>query len=237
MNYNLTIRYFTTSCAPYGNRQDLIKLIAIVAMLFDHLGLFFFEDTLYLRGVGRICMPIFCFCAGYNLKSAKLSLLAAGLITLVVTKFCFGYAYVNILFGIFASQILVKRVRKNKYLSLATFSLCCFLTFVSNNYVEYGLLPFCFVLCGYLARKRQEFSTLLAISFFVLLYYSLVKFGFSSILLFFVAAEFLLCYVALQGDMTKATNVKAAALIARNLLPIYAIHFNALVIFKALLLS
>lgn len=44
-------------CIP----QELLKLIACITMLIDHIGAVFFPDALWLRIVGRIAFPIYCF--------------------------------------------------------------------------------------------------------------------------------------------------------------------------------
>lgn len=39
-----------------------LKLIAMVSMVFDHVGDNFFPDQVWMRVIGRIAMPIFAFC-------------------------------------------------------------------------------------------------------------------------------------------------------------------------------
>lgn len=41
---------------------DLLKLIAIISMLIDHIGGAFFPETGVFRWVGRLAFPIFCYC-------------------------------------------------------------------------------------------------------------------------------------------------------------------------------
>ena len=38
-----------------------LQLIAIITMLIDHIGLFIFDDSLAMRAIGRLAMPLFCF--------------------------------------------------------------------------------------------------------------------------------------------------------------------------------
>ena len=47
--------------------QTVLKIIAMVSMVFDHLGDNFFPDQTWMRIIGRIAMPIFtfCVCEGY----------------------------------------------------------------------------------------------------------------------------------------------------------------------------
>ena len=39
-----------------------LKVIALVSMVFDHVGDNFFPDQVWMRVIGRIAMPIFAFC-------------------------------------------------------------------------------------------------------------------------------------------------------------------------------
>ncbi len=39
-----------------------LKLIALISMVFDHVGDNFFPDQVWMRAIGRIAMPIFAFC-------------------------------------------------------------------------------------------------------------------------------------------------------------------------------
>ena len=41
---------------------DLLKLIAITAMLIDHIGGAFFPEVGAFRWIGRVAFPIFCYC-------------------------------------------------------------------------------------------------------------------------------------------------------------------------------
>ena len=41
---------------------DLLKLIAIAAMLIDHIGGAFFQEVGAFRWIGRVAFPIFCYC-------------------------------------------------------------------------------------------------------------------------------------------------------------------------------
>ena len=63
-----------------------LKLIAMISMVFDHVGDMFFPELLWLRMVGRLAMPLFAFCIteGYcHTKSRKKYLLRMGLFALI----------------------------------------------------------------------------------------------------------------------------------------------------------
>ena len=53
-----------------SNYQDILKIIALICMIIDHIGLYFFPETWILRAVGRYAFPIFCFFAGFNFKNS-----------------------------------------------------------------------------------------------------------------------------------------------------------------------
>lgn len=45
-----------------------LKLVACITMLIDHLGLAIFNNNIFMRGIGRIAMPIFAFQVGVGFK-------------------------------------------------------------------------------------------------------------------------------------------------------------------------
>lgn len=45
----------------FGISQESLKLIACVTMLIDHIGAVFFPPVMWLRIIGRISFPIYCF--------------------------------------------------------------------------------------------------------------------------------------------------------------------------------
>ena len=51
--------------------QELLKLIACVTMLTDHIGAVFFPDTLWLRIIGRIAFPIYCFLLAEGMRHTR----------------------------------------------------------------------------------------------------------------------------------------------------------------------
>ncbi|NRB10010.1 MAG: hypothetical protein HRU35_00080 [Rickettsiaceae bacterium] len=67
------------------NYQDLLKMMAMITMVIDHLGLYFFPDLVIMRIIGRYTMPIFCFFVGYNYhKGVSFKILIAGIILYLI---------------------------------------------------------------------------------------------------------------------------------------------------------
>ncbi|MBP5169373.1 MAG: TraX protein, partial [Oscillospiraceae bacterium] len=40
----------------------ILKIIAMISMVFDHVGDMFFPGVMWLRMIGRLALPIFSFC-------------------------------------------------------------------------------------------------------------------------------------------------------------------------------
>ena len=59
---------FIKQYKKYGDipsSYDFIKFVAVVLMVIDHIGYYFFPYDLMWRSFGRMCVPIWLFLAGY----------------------------------------------------------------------------------------------------------------------------------------------------------------------------
>ena len=76
--------------AKLNEDTNLLKLVALITMLTDHIGLVFFKDIQIFRMIGRLSFPLFAYSTfiGYyktnNLKKYILRLLIIGIITLTI---------------------------------------------------------------------------------------------------------------------------------------------------------
>jgi len=64
----------------------MLKIVAMISMVFDHVGNVFFPELIWLRMVGRIAMPIFSFCIaeGYiHTSNRKKYIFRLGLFALI----------------------------------------------------------------------------------------------------------------------------------------------------------
>ena len=72
--------------AKIGLTGNMLKIIAMVAMLIDHVGLYLFPDVTAFRAIGRIAFPIFAFMIAegctYTRNRLRYFLMIAGLGTL-----------------------------------------------------------------------------------------------------------------------------------------------------------
>lgn len=104
-------------------RNDLLKLIAMVTMFIDHLGYLFFPEMTILRTIGRIAFPIFAYqiAIGFkktsNRKNYAMRLLSFGCIAQIPyiwfnPYLAFRPAYFNIMLTFFVALLLLSFVEQ-----------------------------------------------------------------------------------------------------------------------------
>jgi hypothetical protein len=126
-------------------RYDALKLLALVAMTVDHLGMFLFPELLWLRVVGRVAAPIFCFLIGWNgsYRFRRELLLAAILVSLLMS-FSHGLFPLNILWTILLGRMLLARLdaspRKESPVMVVVTALLCSMSVVLFDYGTLGIL-------------------------------------------------------------------------------------------------
>ncbi|MEI6597008.1 MAG: TraX family protein [bacterium] len=125
-------------------RNDLIKFIAIAAMVVDHIGLVFFPQIIFLRIIGRIAFPVFAMsiAEGYrytaNFKDYLLRIILLAAVSQIPYMFLFNTGKLNDLFTLALALIFIMAVDKKKYyLALLVIAIPCFISF---NYGIYGIL-------------------------------------------------------------------------------------------------
>ena len=108
---------------------DLLKLIAIVSMLIDHIGGAFFPEVGAFRWIGRLAFPIFCCCLTVGLlytRSVKKYLLRLGIFALVsqpfyilafhpASQFRENLTNWNIFFTLFLSLLAMAGLKERKW--------------------------------------------------------------------------------------------------------------------------
>ena len=123
------------------NRREYLKVIAIVTMIIDHVGMIYFPQVLALRMIGRIAFPVYAYLVAtgldwtgnkfmYFLRLAAIAVIAQyGFSIFVAAKF-------NIVFT-FSIFILVHQLWKSGHKAVAVMLALCT---VLVEYSIYGLL-------------------------------------------------------------------------------------------------
>ncbi len=151
--------YTKYKTAAYANYQDLLKVLAIIAMVIDHVGFYFFPEHVSLRMIGRTAMPMFCFFAGYNFKGkVNPIILLYGLLLYVDTLLVHNlHISANILISIFLGQVylfLTQNTVKNFYYSFVHVIFLALLFPVTKNLIDYGTISIAIMILGY--RVQQD---------------------------------------------------------------------------------
>tara|TARA_R110002110_G_scaffold257491_1_gene473488 strand:+ start:19708 stop:20457 length:750 start_codon:yes stop_codon:yes gene_type:complete len=126
-----------------ANTHDLLKAIAILLMIIDHIGYYFYPEKLWFPLIGRGAAPIFYFLVGYTGKvNCRFSLLVYGCILSVSTALLITHTFwINILYTFVMASLLIQYFPAKStqhsakvliFVSLAMLHLILF------RYIEYG---------------------------------------------------------------------------------------------------
>lgn len=162
------------------NSYDVVKFVAILAMIIDHVGFYFVDNNDYFRAIGRLAAPLFFFITGhvsnYNIRS---SILIYGLIIMGVSYYWEGVWFINILLVFVGIKWILNRwdpSQENIIIIIVIFLLLYFLSSFTRSVIEYGLFGLAYAICGRLLASRTKMvvvSVLLAGTLFNQFYYYL----------------------------------------------------------------
>ncbi|MBI1301845.1 MAG: hypothetical protein GC137_09350 [Alphaproteobacteria bacterium] len=141
---------------------DLLKALAVILMIIDHVGFHFYPDEMWFRVAGRICLPMWFFLIGYADTKDSTKEMWLGATVLLLSSMIAGQFFLplNILF----TMILFRRARRKGYMRCllsgealrGMFFLCLVLSYPSAALFEYGTAAFLFVIFGYIVRNKQQ---------------------------------------------------------------------------------
>ncbi len=139
---------------------DLLKALAIILMITDHVGHFFYPDEMWFRVVGRLCIPIWFFLIGYARGTEITKSLWIGGVIVAISAIIAGEFLLplNILFTIIIFRYIRYSTAMRSFYSAdglrGMFLILLFLTLPSSILFEYGTSAMLFVLIGYMLRNR-----------------------------------------------------------------------------------
>jgi hypothetical protein len=152
-----------------------IKLIAITAMVIDHVGLYFFPDISIFRIIGRLAFPLFAWLianGAYYTKNHTKYLLRLGLFAgisqipywLIHQGLGDSYAYLNIFFTLTLSLFAILLIKKtqSKFLWLVITICAAFLAEVTRmDYGAFGIFSVVFYFIFFKNFKKLVLSQVL----------------------------------------------------------------------------
>lgn len=141
---------------------DFLKFVAMVTMIIDHAGYFFFPEEEWMRMVGRMSAPIWLFLVGYA-QSRDFSLrMWIGIALIALSAYVVGdhILPLSILASILVFRALIDPVmaaiRANPSMLYPFLTILFFLMFPTSGLIEYGAPAMMFVMLGYAVRHRDE---------------------------------------------------------------------------------
>ena len=233
---------------------DLLKSLAVITMIIDHLGYYFFPEVTELRIIGRTSMPIWLFLIGYARSRDTSSLLWAGAGVLVIGDLVAGMPIfaLNIIVTILIVRYLLDSIMDFALLSVQNMFLVVLglaLLVLPSIYVfDYGTQAILYAMFGYMVRnqKKINFSNeaillFMGVVFIVHVSYQKLIFGLDNQEAFTMGAGILLvCIMLTQFKSSIYTDLTkklpdfvngTLKLMGRHTLEIYIAH---LMLFKAI---
>lgn len=156
--------------APVVTHHDLLKTVALLLMLVDHIGFFFFPEHLEWRAIGRASAPIWLFLVGYNRKTEIDTLLwvCAGLMLLVVPLLTGNLVPLNILVTIilvrltipfFPMLLMPLRGFDRGFMPGVLLMAFALALYPAHLLWEYGMFAFMFAAWGWWCREAEDESS------------------------------------------------------------------------------
>ena len=124
--------------------RELLKIIAIVTMVADHVGKVLYSDLLYLQIIGRLAFPLFAYLVVLGVESTKkplkymATLLVFAMISQVPYYLAFGIApfdRLNILFSLLLCAVTIYYYNKRSTLAFVPLLLSIVLMTEGSYYV------------------------------------------------------------------------------------------------------
>jgi hypothetical protein len=163
-----------------------IKLIAMTAMIIDHVGLFFFPQILLLRIIGRLAFPLFAWLianGAYYSKNINVYLMRLLLFAIIAQIPFFlvnrlidpSFQELNVLFTLFLglAAIVIIRKSRNRFTAVLVVLISSILAGILNT--DYGVLGVLAIILFYVYFKDIKKMLLLQICLFT--FFSVVPVG------------------------------------------------------------
>jgi len=141
---------------------DLIKSFAVLVMIVDHIGYYFFPEQGWFRAIGRIGFPVWFFMIGYALSRELAGKLCVGALVLLAADIGLRLPIfpLNALFTIILLRLLIDPfvgvILRSRYIFWLSAILMALSYVFSNLITEYGTMALLFAVAGYLTRHRES---------------------------------------------------------------------------------
>ena len=141
----------------------LLQLVAIITMFIDHIGIVFFPSQIWLRVVGRMAFPLFCYNIVQGLDYTKNPLRYA--LRLLVFALISQYPYMlalshevfelNVIFTLLLGMLSIWGIKIRKHYSHILMPIICLIISALLT-MDYGFRGVLLIIFMYLCRKRRR---------------------------------------------------------------------------------
>jgi hypothetical protein len=141
---------------------DLFKTFAVLFMIIDHIGFYFYTDEGWWRIAGRMCVPVWFFLIGYASTRDIPMKLWVGSLILVLANIPGGHYILplNILPTIIAIRLILDEFMRRALMQKSAFwalnVILVILALPTSILTEYGTLGLILAIYGYLYKRRHE---------------------------------------------------------------------------------
>ncbi|NJO17229.1 MAG: hypothetical protein HC877_16240 [Thioploca sp.] len=155
------------------NSYDVIKFLAIITMVIDHIGYYLVENNEYLRAVGRLAAPLFFFITGYvSNYQIKPAILVYGIIITGIFFYSRNDLYINILLVFASIKWILARWRPDEQgivTLMSILGLIYLTSSISRYFIDYGFFGFAYALVGRLKATgfNSRFTAMMMLSTFL----------------------------------------------------------------------
>lgn len=141
---------------------DFLKCYAVILMIADHIGFYFYPDDNWWRVAGRLCVPVWFFLIGYARSRDVGPRLWIAAAVLVAGNIAAGMSVFPL--NIMGSMLMVRMamgpltrvmMMRRSYFWIIYLALVIFMI-PTHMVTEYGTLGIIMALYGYLYRQQQE---------------------------------------------------------------------------------
>jgi uncharacterized membrane protein YcfT len=236
---------------------DFLKTLAIILMIIDHVGTYFFPDAAWFRVFGRMCVPIWFFLIGYANSRDLGPMIIAGALVLIVSDLVIGRTIfaLNILVSIIIVRLVLDYimaiVRTGTFRLVAVCIILVALLFPLSIFWEYGTMGVMIAMLGYMVRhqgsdidKKERTFGYLMFCIFVFVVYQQLLFDFNQLplaimtigatLSFFLVVNFKSATFPKLTEKLPVVVTGFLRICGRHTLEIYVLH---LLLFKITALS
>lgn len=138
----------------------MLKIIAILSMLIDHIGIIFFPGEIFFSLVGRLAFPLFCwsvaegFIRTRNSNKYLIRLSAIAIVSQIPYYYLFNNFYLNVCFTLAIGLLSIKVYSSSMHYFLKALVIIGLLLITDGLQLEYGMYGVLSVLLFFIFRNK-----------------------------------------------------------------------------------